>query len=59
MFIGARRNMPVKSGWLQAICGLEVLVKEAIVTHNFRFLLTGRFNQDALEVISNNHEQIS
>lgn len=44
--------MPVKSGWLQAIAGLELLVVESLTTHGFQFLLTGRFNQDALEVIS-------
>lgn len=49
--IGGRKNLPVVSGWLQAISGLQVLVHETLTEHSFSFLLTGRFNQDAIEVI--------
>ena len=38
-------------GWLQAISGLKVLLKETLTRHQFQFILTGRFNQDALEVL--------
>lgn len=48
--IGARKNLPIVAGWLQAICGLQTLIQEALCTHNFSFVLTGRFNQDAVEV---------
>ena len=50
-FKGGRKNMLVISGWLQAIAGLEMLISESFTNYQFRFLLTGRFNQDALEVI--------
>ena len=48
--IGARENLPIISGWLHAIGALRLLISEAFSTYNFELLLTGRFNQDALEV---------
>lgn len=48
--IGGRKNLPIVSGWLQATSALQLLIHEALVEHKFTFLLTGRFNQDAVEV---------
>lgn len=48
--IGGRKNLPIISGWLQATSALRLLIHEALVEHKFTFLLTGRFNQDAVEV---------
>ena len=48
--IGAREKLPIVSGWLHAIGAPRVLIPEAFTTHDFELLLTGRFNQDALEV---------
>ena len=40
----------VQRGWLLAIASLKGIAKESIHGLQFRFLLTGRFNQDCVEV---------
>ena len=50
IFIGARRPPPVQRGWLLAISSLQAIARECVYGLRFKYLLTGRFNQDCVEV---------
>ena len=49
-FVGARKRLPVQVGWILAIASMKEIIKECLFTMNFKFVLTGRFNQDCVEV---------
>ena len=52
-FTGARREIPVQRGWLLAISSMKAIICRCLFVMDFGFLLTGRFNQDFVEVIIN------